>query len=70
MSEMMINRVATVLADMVNSHDWERYIDNAFAIVRDMHEPTPNMVKAGEGKVGVDSWKAMIDAALAEQLGR
>lgn len=47
---------------------WEHFADTAYAVVRDMHEPTEAMVTAGQDKTGVDAWRAMLDVVLNEHV--
>ncbi len=65
------------------SHIWEHYIPDARAAIEAMREPTETMYCAGDEEIlahlnsekfikgedtpAVDCWKAMIDAALAEE---
>lgn len=67
MSPSIVRRLSILLQDMDGAHDWTRFRDQAYAIIRDMRDATPAMVKAGEGRTGAECWSAMIEAALSEE---
>jgi hypothetical protein len=64
----MIERVSTMIMELDGGRDWRHYTENAYAIIRDMRAPTPQMRFAAEGKMGEEPWKAMIDEILAEKI--
>jgi hypothetical protein len=65
----LIERISGVVMDMEpESRDWRHYSDDAYAILRTIREPTRSMLEAGQGKIGVEAWRAMIDAALSERI--
>ena len=66
MSKSMIQRVAETIVQLDGkSHDWHHYADDAAGIIREMHEPTPAMIAAADGKAGAEAWSAMIKEALS-----
>jgi hypothetical protein len=67
MTDSMIERMSSALMELDgHSHDWRHYSDDAFAILREMREPTLAMLEAAQDKVGAGAWRAMVDAVLAE----
>jgi hypothetical protein len=73
----VIERIARVIAGRVASinaegndpsagdrvdESWRDYRDDALSILRTLREPDPAMAQAGE----VETWKRMVEAALAE----
>lgn len=82
MSESMIERVAQAIAKAQTQTEsmWQAFLPEASAAIEAMREPTEAMVDAGGdeevfadgaaymslGRVAVEAYQAMIDAALAE----
>jgi hypothetical protein len=68
-ARVIAGRVASINADGEDAsagdrvdETWQDYRDDALSILRTLREPDPAMAEAGE----VETWKRMIEAALAE----
>jgi hypothetical protein len=70
MAERMIERIATMIQQMHGEpgQTWQEFADTAYAVVRDMRQPTGAMLKAADGKAPMDAWAAMIDEILTEHV--
>ena len=68
MAERMIERIASMIQQMHGEpgQTWEEFADTAYAVVRDLRSPTDKMIRAAEGRSGVDAWTAMLDVVLED----
>jgi hypothetical protein len=68
MNAGMIERISWALMESDGqSRDWHHYSDIAFAIIREMREPTSAMARAADGLTGAAAWNAMIEIILREK---
>ena len=70
MVERMIERVASTIQQMHGEpgQTWQEFSDTTYAIVRDLRNPTPAMIGAGDGKSGLAAWQAMLDVVLNDHV--
>lgn len=70
MPERMIERIASTIHQMHGDpgQTWQEFSDTAYAIVRDLFEPTPEMIGSAEGKSGLEAWRSMLDVILSDHV--
>lgn len=70
MPERMIERIAATIHQMHGDpgQTWQVFGDTAYAIVRDLSEPTPKMIQSAEGKSGLEAWTCMLDVILHDHV--